>query len=70
MLNLKDRTMLVEEKTSLKNNRMSGYEFLKKTGFLLDGGNTLSHKDSRETRIIPRKNAGTGLKGFNLPSES
>lgn len=33
MLNLKDRTMLVEEKTSLKNNRMSGYEFLKKMVF-------------------------------------
>lgn len=28
-LNLKDRTMLVEE-ISMKNNRMSGYEFLKK----------------------------------------
>lgn len=33
MLNLKDRTMMVEEKTSLKNNRMSGYEFLKKMVF-------------------------------------
>lgn len=30
----------------------------------------LSHEGSRETSIIPRKNAGTGLQCFNLPSES
>lgn len=32
--------------------------------------NTLSHEGSRETSIIPRKNAANELKGFNLPSES
>ena len=32
--------------------------------------NTHSHEGSRETSIIPRKNAVNELKGFNLPSES
>lgn len=44
--------------------------FWKKNGCLSTRANTLSHEGSRETSIIPRKNAGTELKGFNLPSES
>lgn len=48
---------------------MSGYQFLKETA-LSTKGNTLTHQGSRETSVIPRKNAGTELKGFNRPSES
>lgn len=48
IVNLKDWNMVVEGKISvMKNNRMSGYEFLKKL-VLSTRGNMLSHNSKKE----------------------